>query len=642
MPLPHLHYATLPCPVSARDAFLHLCRQPGCVWLDSARGNPETDARYSLVAANPLSRLRFANGRLEQIDYPSAPLSAAGAHYTAAQLQPGSSPVEAQPASGALGAPPSSSTWRTQPLSNTVEGDPLTALEQWLTRFGRRPAVDGVNAQTRVKSVNVKSANAKEVEGKSTKAKSAATGDAETTDAKTADAHILDFFSGGAIGYFSYELGRQWEPHAPLPTPHADFPQMDWALYDCAVVCDHREGSTHIVACSRTSAKDAAAKARRLHALLQQELPTTPLPPLTASAGNAALAEVAAATNATAAVDSETAPTTGHTASDCPEAASTHGAPAPTKAAATHDAKAAIADAASASTARELSYMSAVQKVRDYIESGDIYLTNIGQHFHSPLYEHPAELYLRLRDLNPAPYAAYIDGGAHQILSSSPELFLRKRGQHIHTRPIKGTRPRGRTEAEDTRLRSELFHSEKERAELLMIVDLERNDLGRVCEPGSVQVEALYRIETYATVHHLVADVCGTLREGTSLLELLRSTFPGGSITGAPKVRAMEIIDELEGRQRGIFCGAIGLLGLDGSLDLSIAIRTLLCAPGKDGRQVHAGVGAGLVWDSDPRQEYEETLHKAEALLKAIHAQTKPAPSAEKPDPSAEKPTHLT
>jgi para-aminobenzoate synthetase component 1 len=259
-------------------------------------------------------------------------------------------------------------------------------------------------------------------------------------------------------------------------------------------------------------------------------------------------------------------------------------------------------------------YLRAVRRVLDYIAAGDIYQVNLSQRFSTRFTEEPFALYERLRRQSPAPFAAYLDMGELAILSASPERFLRIAGREVRTRPIKGTRPRGATPAEDERLAAELLASAKDRAELVMIVDLERNDLGRVCEYGSVRVPELIRLETHPTVFHLVATVTGRLRPEVTPVDCLRACFPGGSITGAPKIRAMEIIEELEPTHRGPYTGAIGYLGWDGSCDLNIAIRTLTLAGG----EAHFQVGGGIVADSDPDAEYEETLHKGRALMRAL------------------------
>ena len=259
-------------------------------------------------------------------------------------------------------------------------------------------------------------------------------------------------------------------------------------------------------------------------------------------------------------------------------------------------------------------YLAAVERAKEYIAAGDIIQVNLSQRFSAPWPGEAGWLYRRLRELNPAPFAALLRFRELAVLSSSPELFLRVRGRQVVTRPIKGTRPRGGDAESDRRLKEELLASEKDRAELLMITDLERNDLGRVCAYGSVRVPELRAAESYATVHHLVATVEGTLRPEVDAVDLLRATFPGGSITGAPKVRAMEIIEELEPTRRGVYTGVIGWLGFSGDLDLSIAIRTMVVKGG----WAHFQVGGGIVADSDPGAEYQETLDKGLALLAAL------------------------
>jgi len=262
-----------------------------------------------------------------------------------------------------------------------------------------------------------------------------------------------------------------------------------------------------------------------------------------------------------------------------------------------------------------------VRRTIDYIEAGDIYQANITHRFRATL---PAELdrlslYDALRRRNPATFAAYLDFGEIAILSSSPERFLKLRldadgSAVVETRPIKGTRPRGGTVAEDTAEAARLLASEKDRAENLMIVDLLRNDISRVSAIGSVKVPVLFGLESYATVHHLVSVVTSRLLPDRDAVDLLRASFPGGSITGAPKIRAMEIIAELEPNRRGPYCGSIGYLGADGSMDTSIVIRTY-CLTGRD---LSFQVGGGIVADSDPAAEYDETLDKARALLETL------------------------
>ncbi len=261
------------------------------------------------------------------------------------------------------------------------------------------------------------------------------------------------------------------------------------------------------------------------------------------------------------------------------------------------------------------SYEKVVERAVDYIHAGDCFQVNIAQRLLTVQDRPPESLYLDLRRKNPAPFAGYFDLGDTQILSASPERFLRvAAGGAVETRPIKGTRPRGQTPQEDRALAWELTQSAKDRAENVMIVDLMRNDLGRVCRPGTIEVAEVCRLESYQTVHHLVSVVKGTLAEGKTAIDLLMATFPGGSVTGAPKIRSMEIIAELERVPRGPYCGCIGWLGDDGQMDTNILIRTFTA---KDG-WLQFPVGGGIVADSVSAREYEETLHKAEGLLKAL------------------------
>ncbi|HXQ40469.1 MAG TPA: aminodeoxychorismate synthase, component I [Candidatus Udaeobacter sp.] len=261
-------------------------------------------------------------------------------------------------------------------------------------------------------------------------------------------------------------------------------------------------------------------------------------------------------------------------------------------------------------------YESMVRRVIDYILAGDIYQANLSQRFTAtlPAGADPFHLYCNLRRVNPAPFAAYFRHQEIALLSASPERFLRLDGRHVETRPIKGTRPRGRNQEEDAALAEELLASKKDRAENLMIVDLLRNDLSRVCADHSVDVPMLFGLESFATVHHLVSVVTGELRPAMTAVDLLRAAFPGGSITGAPKIRAMEIIAELEPNRRGPYCGSIGYIGFDGSMDTNIVIRTMAVR----GRQLSFQVGGGIVADSDPGAEYEESLTKAKAMIESL------------------------
>jgi len=258
-------------------------------------------------------------------------------------------------------------------------------------------------------------------------------------------------------------------------------------------------------------------------------------------------------------------------------------------------------------------YRHGFARIKNAIAAGDIYQANLSRRISLPFVDDPAGTYTRLRARQPVPQGAYIDGGEWVILSNSPECFLRVRGDDVRTYPIKGTRPRARG-ADDERLRRELTGDEKELAEHLMIVDLERNDLGRVCEIGSVHVPSYAQVGSFSTVHHLISDVRGRLRPGTRLGALLRATYPGGSITGAPKIRAMEIIAEVERCGRGVYTGAIGSFNGSRSLELSVAIRTAVVARG----HVHYCTGGGIVADSELAREHAETVTKARAFTDAV------------------------
>ena len=259
-------------------------------------------------------------------------------------------------------------------------------------------------------------------------------------------------------------------------------------------------------------------------------------------------------------------------------------------------------------------YKQAVDRMIRYIIEGDIYITNMTQQLTVKSDKVPLDVFYDLRENNPSPFGGYFDYGDFQIVCASPERFLKMQKGHVNTRPIKGTRKRGETPEEDMFMRTELENSEKDKSELLMIVDLERNDLNRVCRPGSVKVTELFSVEEYATVFHLVSDIEGDLEESKNVMDLLEAAFPGGSITGAPKYRAMEIIDELENNKRNLYTGSIGYLTLDGGCDFNIVIRTALHKDGK----YYLGVGGGITAESDLEFEYEETLQKAKAVLQAM------------------------
>lgn len=261
----------------------------------------------------------------------------------------------------------------------------------------------------------------------------------------------------------------------------------------------------------------------------------------------------------------------------------------------------------------EEDYKIAIQKMVDYIVAGDIYITNMTRQIEIRSQAEPYDIFRLLRQNNPSPFGGYFHYEDVEIISASPERFFEIREGVIRTRPIKGTRKRGETPEEDEELRLELQNSEKDKSELLMIVDLERNDLSRVCEPNSVKVEELFVTEAYATVFHLVSTICGKLQDDKDVVDVLKAMFPGGSITGAPKYRSMEIIDELEHSRRMLYTGSMGYIGFDGNCDFNIVIRTLVYQDGC----YHIGAGGGITCESDPDFEYEETCQKAVALIRA-------------------------
>jgi para-aminobenzoate synthetase component 1 len=272
-------------------------------------------------------------------------------------------------------------------------------------------------------------------------------------------------------------------------------------------------------------------------------------------------------------------------------------------------------DAADLSVAPEwLGYRAAFARVRDYLYDGDCYQVNLARRFRVGCRGDPWAAYRRLRAISPAPYSAYLSLPFADILSTSPERFLLLQDGQVETRPIKGTRPRRLDAAADAAEIAALRNSVKDRAENVMIVDLLRNDLGKVCRPGSIEVARLFEIESYASVHHMVSTVRGRLREELGAVDLLTACLPGGSITGAPKRRAMEIIDELESARRGVYCGTIGYLSDDGRMDTNIAIRTAVCMNG----EMSYWAGGGLVADSGAESEFEETLHKAKPFLDLV------------------------
>ncbi len=391
-------------------------------------------------------------------------------------------------------------------------------------------------------------------------------------------------FQGGAAGYIAYDWGLTLER---LPAPRYDdiaLPDVVMGLYDWVLAWDHVESRAWLISTGMPAeaGADRAARARARATDVRERLQAAPD---TSGVGPVLL--------------------------DGPRSERTF---APSH----------VVEGGWWNPSYELrssfthgDYLAAVQRVRDYIFAGDIFQANLSQRFEAPLPGSPWEFYSRLRRRNAAPFAAFLETPDASVISASPERFLHvTRSGFVETRPIKGTRPRGVGPEHDAALGQALAESAKDRAENLMIVDLMRNDLSRVCAPGTVRVSELFSLERYATVHHLVSTVVGQLEPGYDAFHLLRAAFPGGSITGAPKLRAMEIIAELEPSQRSIYCGSIGYFSLTGDLDTSIAIRTAIV---RDGR-VYFSAGGGIVADSDPEQEYRETIDKARALIDALAA----------------------
>ena len=368
-------------------------------------------------------------------------------------------------------------------------------------------------------------------------------------------------FQGGAVGYFGYELGAHLERLPDAGEDELGVPDMVFGLYDCVVSFDKRRRRAWIIS---TGAPETAPFARSVRA---------------AKRLNTLKAYLRRA------VPYEGAPT----------------APGIVEWQSNFSAKA---------------YEAAVRHCVDYIWQGDVFQVNLARRLRAlrPPGLDPFEVYRRLSELSPAPYGAYLRFPERALLSNSPERFLSARGGEVETRPIKGTRPRGGLPVEDAKYAQDLLRSAKDRAENVMIVDLLRNDLSKVCAPNSVEVTRLCALESYANVHHLVSAVTGRLRPQARLTDLVKAGFPGGSITGAPKIRAMEIICEVEQLRRGAYCGSIGYLGFNGALDLSIAIRTVTMTD----RQISFHVGGGIVADSDPQDEYLETEAKAAKIFEAF------------------------
>jgi para-aminobenzoate synthetase component 1 len=360
-------------------------------------------------------------------------------------------------------------------------------------------------------------------------------------------------FCGGLIGHFGYDLGRALEQLPALAIDDIAFPEMRVGFYSWAIVVDHHCARAELIG-------HPSCPERRLNELLER-LKSAPMPPAKAPPGF----------RLHSAFSNDLSPE---------------------------------------------HYHQALARIDAYIQAGDCYQVNFTQRFSATFEGDPWQAYQILRQAAPTPYSAYLESSDGAVLSLSPEQFLCTDRRQVTTKPIKGTRPRGENRETDAQLKQELRDSGKDRAENLMIVDLMRNDLGKVCAPGSVKVPRLFAVESYANVHHLVTTVTGTLAGQQQPLDLLEHCFPGGSITGAPKIRAMEIIDQLEPQRRNIYCGSIGYISLCGRMDTSITIRTLLCEQDR----IFCWAGGGIVADSVIEQEYEETYSKVNNLLKTLEA----------------------
>jgi para-aminobenzoate synthetase component I len=396
-------------------------------------------------------------------------------------------------------------------------------------------------------------------------------------------------FQGGLAGYIGYDWGALLERLPAARYDDLSIPDVILGLYDWVIAWDHRIGTSWLIS---TGLPETGA-ARERQAGEQMGFVRERLGGRTGGRAHGR--------------------TGGRKSSGAVLSGSTPALAAPTYPVVGIDGAREIA---LSSTFTHRGYLDAVGRVREYIIAGDIFQANLSQRFQSPLPEPAFELYRRLRRKNPAPFAAYLGFGELTVLSASPERFLRldEKQRMVETRPIKGTRPRGLGPMHDAALGRALAESAKDRAENVMIVDLLRNDLSRVCRPGTVRVPELFALEQHPTVHHLVSTVVGELAGGASALDLIRAAFPGGSITGAPKVRAMEIIAELEPTQRGVYCGSIGYISATGAMDTSIVIRTYLALRG----QVYFQAGGGIVADSDVELEYRETLDKARGLIETL------------------------
>ena len=417
---------------------------------------------------------------------------------------------------------------------------------------------------------------------------------AEHKDGNDTDLPIVS----GAIGYFSYDYGREQMEVPSGEEELVKIPEAVWTFYDCFIVEDRSEKKTYLVANGITN--DAWTQIREMEESILK---------LEENAETYMYSEDADDIT----IEKRDVLKESFNFKDTILKKKSYGTKICSDDTVNGTKKNSYGIKVHSNFEKE-PYKRSIDQMIRYIIEGDIYIANMTRHLMIESDKPPLEVFYDLRKNNPSPFGAYMNLGEYQIVCASPERFLKMKDGHVTTRPIKGTRKRGRTPEEDAQLRQELQESEKDKSELLMIVDLERNDLNRVCKPGSVKVTELFTVEEYATVFHLVSSIEGELEEGKNAMDLLEATFPGGSITGAPKYRAMEIIDELEHGKRNLYTGSIGYLTLDGSCDLNIVIRTALH---KDGCY-YLGVGGGITAESELEFEYEETMQKAKAILDAL------------------------
>lgn len=372
-------------------------------------------------------------------------------------------------------------------------------------------------------------------------------------------------FPGGAVGLLSYDCGRVFERgwKSKAPADKLRFPWMSFGLYGDLFCFDHRGGRAFLVGSGEGIGRSSEKIASALRRLAPSKNPVAP-----------------------------------------PRGQRRNFRPA-----------------ASVAPGRSERFQKSVRKIQDYIAAGDIYQANFSQRLEFPYKGSGLDYFANLRQVNPSPYAFYYRTGDFEVVSCSPELLLKKRGDRLETRPIAGTRPRGENRAADRRLEGELLLNAKERAEHVMLLDLERNDLSRVCRAGTVRVSEKMIVEKYSHVMHIVSCVQGRMKKGADAFRAVEAVFPGGTITGCPKVRSMEILDEMEPARRGPFYGSFGWIGWDGDCEMNLMIRTAILS--RSQRKLAIQVGSGIVADSDPAREYDESLHKARALLSAANTARK-------------------